>query len=210
MAARFRAVIADQADVGTWHSSWNIAPTQRQPVILQDDVRGRRLGLMRWGWQPSFLAGKSLVNARGEEAHQKRTFAEAMRRRRCIVPATAFYEWAEVTNQPHAFLLKSKSLFGIAGLWETLEIDGQRQGAYLLLTVPANGLVATVHHRMAAILAPGDEDAWLDGGTDEERVRACLGPQDEEAMMSWAVDKRLNSVRNDGEVCIAPIGVQRP
>ncbi|MEK7412535.1 MAG: SOS response-associated peptidase family protein [Planctomycetota bacterium] len=88
-AARCKADLTP--DLNTWKPTWNAAPSQRHPVVIQD-MTSRRIGLMSWGWKPEFMSGKMLVNARGEEALGKRTFTEAMYRRRCIVPALLFHD----------------------------------------------------------------------------------------------------------------------
>lgn len=197
-ATRFRATPSPPGIVEAWRPSWNAAPTHDLPVLLEDG-RGRRIGLMRWGWKPAFLTGSGiLVNARGEEALGKRTFADAMRRRRCIVPATAFYEWQEARRQPHAFARPDRSLFGIAGLWESSEIDGKRVAAFLLLTVPANGVVQPVHHRMAAILDPTMEDTWLSQHLSDDAIKACITPAPDTSIISWPVSRALNRVSNNG------------
>jgi putative SOS response-associated peptidase YedK len=206
MARRFRASVAEDPAVVAWTATWNAAPTHRLPVVIQDTARGRRLGLMKWGWQPAFMAGKVLVNARGEEAAGKRTFSNALRKRRCIVPATGFFEWQEAAKQPFAFSLAERGLFGIGGLWETLALpDGSRTGAFLLLTVPANPLVAAVHHRMPLILPADADDRWLSDGLADEEIQGLLAPLPAERMTSWRVGKAVNAVRNNSADLLTPI-----
>lgn len=208
-AARFKA--DPTPDIDKWKPTWNAAPSQRHPVVIQDKT-SRRLGLMAWGWKPDFMNRKMLVNARGEEALGKRTFTEAMNRRRCIVPATAFYEWQErerPPNLPHAFAALDRSLFGIAGLWEPVEIDGKRTGIFLLLTVPANATVMPIHHRMAAILTPQNEQLWLDPMTDGRGATGLLKPSPDGTLEVWPVSMRVNSVREDGEGLLRSVREQK-
>ena len=203
-AARFAAAITAGGE--QWKPTWNAAPSQRHPVIMQDTA-SRRLGLMQWGWKPTFMAGRMLVNARGEEALGKKTFETAMHRRRCIVPATAFYEWQEHTGRPslpHAIALHDRSLFGIAALWESMTDGDVRVGAFVLLTVPANGVVAPIHHRMAAILQPADEARWLNPTTDGPTASALLQPYPGELTTAWPIPMTVNSVRHDGPELIRP------
>lgn len=138
-----RAHFAAEGTEIAWTASWNITPTRNIPVLIQD-LRSRRLGLMRWGWNPAALGGRLLINCRGEEAHQKRLFTETLIHRRCLVPATLFYEWQPATvpkarPQPFAFADTRSSLFAIAGLWSNrVATDGARIGEVILMTVPAN------------------------------------------------------------------------
>lgn len=153
-----------------WKPTFNAAPSQQHPVMILHD-REKRIGLMRWGWRPTFMKG-DLVNARGEEAHTKKTFLEAFQRRRCLVPASAFYEWSEVTKptKPYAIARVDREPFTIAGLWCFLDASEgeERQPAFLLLTVPANETVAPVHHRQARIIA---SEIAIAGSTRRRRSR---------------------------------------
>ncbi|MBA3684033.1 MAG: SOS response-associated peptidase [Planctomycetes bacterium] len=191
-----------------WKPTWNAAPSQHHPVLILSGGE-RRLGLMRWGWKPAFLAGRDLVNARGEEAHGKRTFAEAFLRRRCLVPASAFYEWQEQpeggANKPFAIARVDREPFTIAGLWCWLDApEGQeREPAFLLLTVPANATIAPVHHRQACIIAPADRDRWLDPTTPIAAVRALVVACPDAELEAWPVSKAVNAPKNDGPELLA-------
>lgn len=205
-AARFRAKEAPGSQ--DWQPTYNAAPTQRHPVVIQD-FASRRLGLMQWGWKPDFLKGRLLVNARGEEAISKRTFQEALAKRRCIVPATVFYEWLERSdgpNLPHAFARQDRALFAIAGLWQPVGDGIERIGQFILLTVQANPVVAPVHHRMAAMLRQEDEARWLDPATDAHGAHELLKPYAAEAMAGWPVSLAVNSVRRTDADLVAPVG----
>lgn len=203
-AARFEA--KEALGCQEWQPTYNAAPTQKHPVIIQD-FSSRRLGLMQWGWKPDFMKGKLLVNARGEEAIGKKTFQEAMAKRRCIVPATLFYEWKERTdgpNLPHAFARQDRSLFCIAGLWQPIGEGVDRIGQFILLTVQANAVVSPVHHRMAAILRPKDEQHWLNPASDAQGAHQLLRPFEPEAMTAWMVSLAVNSVKRTDAALIEP------
>lgn len=162
-----------------WTPSWNVCPTRPVPVLLGGST-GRRLGLMRWGWNQAALGGRLLINCRGEEAHGKRMFQAPLARRRCIVPATAFYEWQPGTTKnvrpkPFAFAPVAGGLWGIGALWEpTAGPDGQRDGSVILMTVPANERVAPVHDRMPLLIAREHLDAWLDPSVPPSAVQPWL------------------------------------
>lgn len=204
-AARFAAREAPGCQ--EWKPTYNAAPTQKHPVVIQD-FSSRRIGLMQWGWKPDFMKGKLLVNARGEEAIGKRTFQDALAKRRCIVPATLFYEWLERTdgpNLPHAFARQDRNLFGIAGLWQPVGEGVERIGQFILLTVQANAVVAPVHHRMAAILRPDDEACWLDPATSAEGAHQLLQPLAPEGMTAWRVSLAVNSVKRTDSDLVTPV-----
>jgi putative SOS response-associated peptidase YedK len=196
-----------------WAPTWNAAPTHTMPVVTQT-AAGRSLSLMRWSWPIGFKPGIH-VNAIGETASAKGPFAAAFRARRCIVPATAFYEWQEVSPRlklPWAFQVTG-GMFAIAGLWQTVEIAGQAEPSFLLLTTQANPLVKPVHKRMAAILPRGAEGVWLDPATPLDRLKDLMVPFDPEAMTAHRVSSKVNrvlvdGVKIDGPELLAPIDAE--
>jgi putative SOS response-associated peptidase YedK len=204
-----RIFAADGADVD-WQPSYNITPTRRVPVLL-GDRRSRRLGLMRWGWNPSSLGGKLLINCRGEEAHAKRMFERILPRQRCLVPATQFYEWqppsptlkgrSKIRPRPFAFALHTESPFLIGGLWTATE----GAGSMILMTTPANGVVAPVHDRMPLIIAPEHVGEWLDPATDQTRIRSLIAPDAEIHWRSWPVGLGISDVRRDDAGLLEPL-----
>jgi len=199
-AAYFLAKAAAQG----WRPSWNAAPTQSLPVVMPSDD-GRELNLMRWGWHRDFERTQLLVNARGEEAAGKRTWQEALARRRCIVPATAFYEWSEATNQPYAFQLASRGLFGIGALWEPTPSGS----AFVLLTTIANAVVSPVHHRMAHILPQPSVAAWLDPATSSSVIAQLICPYPAELMRSFPVSRAVNAVAHDSPELLTPVDIPK-
>jgi putative SOS response-associated peptidase YedK len=159
-------------------SRCNIAPTQDVPIIRAaqgDSSDARRLDLLRWGLVPSWAkdpsVGNRLINARAETAVTKPAFRDAMRRRRCLVPADGFYEWKKLDapagapaskgkkaarKQPYLFRMKGDKPFAFAGLWDTWQRDGEELESFTILTTSPNALVAAVHDRMPVIVAPED------------------------------------------------------
>jgi putative SOS response-associated peptidase YedK len=199
LASYFLAVLTSRGRIA-WSKTWNAAPTQSLPIITQEGSR-RWLDQARWGWAGP--TGSLLVNARGEEAAGKRTWREALASRRCVVPATAFYEWRERDKQPYAFALDPPAPMAIGGLWS----ESDRGVAFVLLTTPANPVVAPVHHRMAMLLDRPDVDAWLANDTAPERVQALITPFPAERMRAWTVSQQVNSVRNNRSGLLDPVAV---
>lgn len=189
-----------------WTPSWNVCPTTQIPVMLGDD-RGRRLGLMRWGWNPASIKGRLLINARAEEAHEKPTFRDPWERRRCLIPATAFYEWKPAATkgdrpQPFSFAHRDEPLFTIGGLWETVTgSDGAKRGQAILLTVPANARVGVVHDRMPLVIDSDERDQWLSPSAGTAAARSLIVTSDDALWNSHRISNTISDVhRTDSSV----------
>jgi putative SOS response-associated peptidase YedK len=194
-------------DVADFPPRYNIAPTQ--PVLIaRTAVRGaRELQLVRWGLIPSWakdprIFSAPLLQARSETAVEKPAFRGAMRHRRCLIPATGFYEWSgkRAARQPHLIRLKDQDLFALAGLWEAwLGADGSEIETMAVLTVNANADMAPIHDRMPVVLDPTEFDRWLDcrSGT-AEGVLDLLKPIADGRLAVTAVNPKLNDPRAEG------------
>lgn len=145
-----------------------VAPTEPIPVVRLD--RGERhFALVRWGlipgWSKDVKPGKPCINARGESVLGKAFFRNAMRRRRCLVPADGFYEWKGVPGQKQAYLIHrpDNGLFAFAGLWEWWSSpDGGEIETAAIITTAASEDVSDIHDRMPVVIAPEQFEAWLD------------------------------------------------
>jgi putative SOS response-associated peptidase YedK len=166
----------------------------------------------RWGFSASdsdlsspLSAPRSpLTNARAETLAQKPTFRDAFRRRRCLVPATGFYEWEKRgrARLPWLFRLRDGAPFAFAALWENTPDDEAR--AVIVTTAP-NALMAPIHHRMPALLVtPEACRAWLDPRADEIALTTLLAPADATAMTATPVSPRMNRADFDSPECVAP------
>jgi putative SOS response-associated peptidase YedK len=189
-----------------WEPTWNAAPTQQMPVVIQD-AKSRRVGLMRWSWPKTWGNGPPHVNAIGETAAEKPTFRESFARRRCIVPASAFYEWqpqGRLKPLPFAFQVQG-GLFGIAGLWQMVEVKGEQVAAFILLTTPANRVVEPVHPRMAAILPREAEARWLNPSASVEDLLGLMVPLDAARMVAHRVSLKVSNVRENGPALMEPV-----
>ena len=196
-----------------WAPRYNIAPTQPVPVIRQNPAEARReLSLMRWGLIPSWAKDSSgaarMINARSETAGARPAFRDALKSRRCLIPADAFYEWSRTgkSKQAYCFEVGEGELFAFAGLWDRWKQPG---GITLetcsILTRTPNAVTAPVHDRMPVILDPDGYDAWLDPGMQNvDAACALLKPCDARLMRCYPVSARINHVGNDDEQCCAP------
>ncbi len=207
VAGRF----ATQETLFDFPSRYNIAPMQPVAVVTQnahgDGIRaleGYRWGLVpNWAKDPSI--GSKMINARVETLAEKASFKHALKRRRCLIPADGFYEWKqdEKIKTPHYIRFRDDRLWAFAGLWE--EWEGSGDGPLrtcTIITGPPNPLLSTLHHRMAVILKPELENAWLDPGTDVEEALAMLQTFPDSELEAYPVDKRVGNVVNDDEQMI--------
>jgi putative SOS response-associated peptidase YedK len=189
---------------------YNIAPTDQIPIVRVDPRDGtRELVLARWGLIPFWMNEKPKIphiNARVETVDRLPMFREAFARRRCLVPATGFFEWEKRADgkQPYRFVMKDLQPFAFAGLWEFARIAGEDILSATIIVGPPNPLAAAIHDRMPIILKPEDYDRWLDGGSSLDPLRAMLGPYDQSLMTAHEVSRVVNSVKNDTPECIEP------
>jgi len=193
-----------------WSPRYNIAPTQSVPVIRQNPKEPvRELSLFRWGLVPSWAKDPSvasrMINARSETASTKPAFSEALKFRRCLVPADGFYEWRKTgkVKEPYCFEINDGQLFAFAGIWERWnDPSGKPLETCSILTTIPNAVTSAVHDRMPVILNPDNYDLWLDPGLkDAALVSDLLRPCDARLMRCYPVSSRVNSVINDDEEC---------
>lgn len=194
--------------------SYNVAPTDFQPIVRLDRDGQRELTVMRWGlvpyWAKNSKIGFSTINAKSETVTTSPTFREAMKRRRCLVPAEWFYEWQKIdgkAKQPYAISLRDDSLFAFAGLWERWRDKAKDQviETYTILTVDPNELLEPIHDRMPVILAPKDYQRWLEPGEPTHLPTDLLRPYPAEEMKAWKVGSAVGNVRNNAPELLAPI-----
>ena len=171
--------------------------------------------MARWGLIPFWMKEKPKVphiNARAETVHKLPLFREAFAKRRCLIPATGFFEWEKRADgkQPWRFVRKDLEPFAFAGIWEFAKLDGEEILSAAIIVGEPNPLVGGVHDRMPVILLPDDYDRWLDATTPVGTARAMLRPYDAELMKAYEVSRAVNSVKNDTEECIEPVAAEPP
>jgi putative SOS response-associated peptidase YedK len=202
-----------------WIPRYNVAPTQPVPVIRQNPSEPtRHLSQMRWGlipsWSKDASGAASMINARSETATTLPAFRDAMKYRRCLIPADAFYEWKREggAKQPYCFEVNEAQLFAFAGLWEGWkDANGTWVKTCTILTTMANAVTSAVHDRMPVILDPADYDVWLDPGMkDSAGVSELLKPFDVNSMRCYAVSSGVNNVQNDDAECARPVTLETP
>jgi putative SOS response-associated peptidase YedK len=197
-------------------ANFNVAPTQKVPVIRQTEG-SRALELLRWGLIPFFARGVppkySTINARVETVQTAASYRGPWSRgQRCLVVAQGFYEWQiqadGKTKVPYYIHANDQEIFAFAGLWDSSKTDaGERIESVTHITVPANGLLDTIHnsgHRMPAILEKADREAWLTGTPEE--AWETLTPYPDDLMVAWPVSMRVNAPKNNDAALVEAVG----
>lgn len=205
--------LANQLDVDlpgfTFEPRYNIAPTQRLPILTWED--GQVLALHRWGlipfWAKNPSIGNKMINARGETIDSKPAFRAAFAKRRCLVPASGFYEWKKSPTGkiPQHIHNADQSLLTFAGLWESWK-DGEDKEirSFTIITVTPNTIMAPIHNRMPAIILPEDRERWLSPDLSSEAALALLRPYPDGMLATDPVSTLVNSPRNEGPELLNP------
>jgi putative SOS response-associated peptidase YedK len=200
----------------SWEPHWNIIPAQQVPIIRQNTGKGRSFKLVRWGLIPSWAKDASIatgtINAMSETAAEKPAFRDALRARRCLVPADGFYEWQSIgpkQKQPFSIGMLDDSVFAFAGLWDLWrDSSSQLVEPCTILTTRPNALVADVHNRMPVILHAEAYDLWLDPQVkDPSLVAPLLHPFDAIRMKKYPVSTRVNRPENDDPECAQEVSI---
>lgn len=173
---------------------------------------------MKWGlipyWAKDPSIASSTINAKSETAIAKPAFRDALKSRRCLIPADGFYEWVRTgkSKQPYCFEVNNGELFALAGLWDRWKDSaGNWIRTCSILTTTPNAVTSAVHDRMPVILDPDGYDLWLDPGIQNvAAVAELLKPYDARLMRSYPVSTRVNHVANDDEECSRPVEVAEP
>ncbi len=190
---------------------YNIAPTQYAPVILGGEKR--QLRLFRWGlipsWSRDLSVGQKMINARSETLSEKPSFREPFKKRRCIVPASGFYEWDKSGGKkvPYRFYLQNKPILSMAGLCDVWKSEtGENIYSFTIITTEPNKTVAPYHHRMGALLESDGEAVWLQENIQNVGVLgSLLKPYEEEILEKQRVSEAVNAVRNEFAELLDPI-----
>lgn len=180
---------------------YNIAPSEKVPILRLDKDYRRQFSMATWGWSPAAHTSASLLlNARAETLHEKPTFKAAARYDRCVLPADGFYEWSREgkVKTPWFFSnINEKESLALAGLVRSFEQDGELRLETLIVTTAANSLVSSLHHRMPVILPNHHVQDWLNPNLAYPLTQASQ-PFASERMRSKPVSTALNEAGAEG------------
>lgn len=187
-----------------YEESYNIAPSQMVLTVINDGSKNR-LGFLKWGlippWAKEEKVGYKMINARSETVHEKSSFRNALKNKRCLIVADSFYEWKRTDERkvPMRIKMKNDELFAMAGLWECWETpNGKLVHTCTILTTESNDLMSTIHDRMPVILKQQDEYNWLNptvkNGDDLKRY---MVPLEDGLLEAYEVSEKVNSPKNN-------------
>ena len=219
MCGRFAITLPDDAMAALFDATpsndlpgvpnYNVCPTNTVHTVTSEDGH-RRLRPMRWGFLPHWYKapndGPLLINARSETIAEKPAFRAACRERRCLIPATGFYEWTkdkEGNRLPWYIYPSDGPALAFAGVWQTWDKGEEPLTTCAIATTAANKTMSAIHHRMPVILSKDDWPLWL--GESGKGAATLMTAASEDALGFHRVDPAVNSNRAKGETLIEPI-----
>lgn len=156
-----------------------IFPSDQVPVVIQEKNKEKKIKLFKWGFNPGFTRGL-IINARGETVDKKPIFKNCFMQKRCLVPASGFFEWKDIGKRKikYRISLKDKNVFSLAGIFDTFkDKDGNNIQSFTIITTNPNDKLKNIHNRMPVILQQKDETYWLDNNfSDTDTLKNMLKP----------------------------------
>ncbi|MHC4183177.1 MAG: SOS response-associated peptidase [Planctomycetota bacterium] len=192
---------------------YNIAPTQKIPVIYKDKNQENRIEFMKWGlvpfWAKDPKIGYKMINARAETLTQKASFKHLLKLKRCLVPGSGFYEWKRVDKRkvPYYIGIKNSKIFSFAGLYDIWKDSvGNELKTFTIITTNSNNTLKPIHNRMPVILEEEFEEDWLDvKAHDFDSLKQKLKPFPDDKMIAYAVSYEVNNPGNDNPELIRKV-----
>lgn len=186
---------------------YNVKPTQTIPIVMKGEKKNN-LHIMKWGlippWAPDEKIGSKMINARAETVDQKVSYKRPFHSRRCLIPATGYYEWkqTEEGKKPYFFHRKDSAMFAFAGLFEVWRgPKGQPLDeplyTYTIITTEGNKLMKGIHERMPVVLQPEDEALWLDVMAEDRDLKELLESREYEDFEGYEISTDLNKPKMD-------------
>lgn len=195
------------AELPTIESRYNIAPSQPMAIITNDAPQ--EVTLVKWGlvphWSKDPAIGNKMINARSETAAEKPSFRTSFKYRRCLIPASGFYEWKKTDNGkvPQYIYLQDEPVFSFAGLWSVwTDPEGGELWTATILTTDANDKMKSLHDRMPVILPRESRELWLDKEADPAALQSLMKPYDKGTIEYYPVSKAVNKPANDNPTLI--------
>ena len=191
-----------------WEPSYNIAPTQISPVLLNDGKR--KVKPMCWGLVPSWAKDKTIgakmINARSETLREKPSFQSLIYQKRCIVISDGYFEWKREGKKKKPYYIRDPDgkLLPMAGLWdEWVDKQGKKWLTYTVITTDPSNQINHIHNRMPVILDKPEMDLWINFDCPPNEALTCLKPY-EKLLELYPVSTFVNSPANNSNQCILP------
>ena len=207
-------------------ASWNIAPTNEIYIVRNDQNNQRELATASWGMIGPWLKDEAearasqsrAINARSESIHEKPTFRDSFKSRRCLIPADGYYEWATElgrykTKQPFYITSNDGHPLSIAGIWNSWRSpSGKLIQTASVITREAVGELAAIHHRMPVMMPRNRWDNWLDNSPHSVHELLDLMQNDNPHanLHPVPVSDEVNKVANNGPQLVVPISITEP
>ncbi len=192
---------------------FNIAPTDDVVIVVKD--KKKKALSATWGLIPSWSKDRKIqpmtINARQETITEKRSFRDAFKHRRCLIPANGFYEWKKsgALKQPYLYSVDSDEPFAFAGIYEYwVDEIGKVLVSCSILTTTPNTLISELHNRMPVILEPNNYNTWLAEDYDQNQLLDLCTPLSSEKMRTYPVDPRMNNVSFESPISLERVEVQ--
>lgn len=189
---------------------YNVCPTQKIVACLLEEGE-RQLHQLRWGFLPRWYKkpndGPFLINARAETIAEKPAFKSSARQRRCLIPATGFYEWTKSEDggrDPFYIYPARQAAFAFAGVWrDWASPEGETVRSAAIVTCAANSDISAIHHRMPVIIAPEHFGLWL--GEEGKGAARLMQPAPSGSLQSYRVSREVNGARVDTPNLMEPL-----
>lgn len=193
-------------------TKYNIAPTEQVPVLFKHADGEWDLEAMRWWLVPYWADAPgtkyTMFNAKSETLSKSRAFREPFKRRRCIVPATGYYEWRKENNQkiPYYITPASGEGFAFAGLWDRWKGPDQTIDSCTIVTTEATASMKPIHNRMPVHLTVDEARQWMNPDADQASLMPLLAPELHYPLAVTTVSTYVNNARNKDDRCVEPLG----
>jgi len=195
-----------------YQPEYNIPPGQKILAVVRLEDGSNKAVNLHWGLIPSWSKDRKisshLINARAETLTEKPSFRNAYQHRRCLIPATGFFEWQTTETGKHPYHIHQPecALFAFAGLWEHWEHQQETVYSCTIITTSANDKIAPIHDRMPVIITPDFYDSWLDKTNTAVEMSDFLAIDAYSTMQLTPISTRVNNPLHNDEVCLADVG----
>jgi len=191
-----------------YETSYNIPPGQKILTIVKLDDGSNKAVNLHWGliphWSKDSKISSHLINARAETLSEKPSFKTAYQQRRCLIPASGFYEWQQSEHGKQAYNInrKDQKIFAFAGLWEYWDHGTETIYSCTIITTQANALMSPIHHRMPVIVDNNNYNAWLDKQTSQQTTQEILSMDVYQGVIAKPVSDWVNNPHHNDKNCL--------